>query len=254
MESISAVIIAQDEARNISRCLQSLEGVADEVVVVDSGSTDQTEALCTAAGARFVSHAWAGYAEQKNYANSIAQSAWILSIDADEALSDELRDSLLELKQRGFDCDTVYAFARLNSYCERWVHHGPWYPDIKTRLFPKEGTAWSGVVHEELLFNHPVKTVTLNGKLLHYSYASFDDLKERQEHYAALAAHKAYNLGKRSNVYTRRLKAGWTFLRNYLFKLGFLDGRDGFTICRMSAYYTFKKYSILHDLQHQDHA
>lgn len=147
MEGISAVIITQNEERNIVRCLRSLQGIADEVVVVDSGSTDQTESLCRAAGARFISHPWESYSAQKNFADSQATQPWTLSLDADEALSPALRQSLLQLKQRGMDCGTAYAFNRLSNYCGSWIKHCGWYPDRKTRLWPTGAAEWDGVVH-----------------------------------------------------------------------------------------------------------
>ena len=252
MEKITAVIITQDEERNIGRCLKSLEGVVDEVVVVDSGSTDGTEALCRAAGARFVSHAWEGYSGQKNYANSLATHPWILSIDADEALSPELRDSLQAL--RGVDTapETVFDMNRLNNYCGHWIHHCGWYPDRKTRLFHHDAFEWDGVVHEELRCRgvHECTPLQLKGDLLHYTYYDVADHAARQIKYATLAAEKAFAQGRRARRSDLWLKPAWTFLRNYLFRFGFLDGHAGYLVCRMSAFYTFLKYASLYAKHH----
>ena len=262
---ITAVIITQDEERNIGRCLESLKGVADEIVVVDSGSTDRTEALCREAGARFVSHPWEGYSGQKNYANSLATHPWILSIDADEALSPTLRESLLALKHSSINTlshsHIHYAFNRLNNYCGHWIHHSGWYPDRKPRLFHRDAYEWDGTVHEELRPKNsqfsliPGSTRNLNsqflkGDLLHYTYYDVGDHAARQIKYATLAAQKAFEQGKRAHRTDLWLKPAWTFLRNYLFRLGFLDGHAGFLVCRMAAFYTFLKYAHLYAQHH----
>jgi len=192
MNRISAVIITQNESRNIGRCLVSLKDIADEVVVVDSGSTDDTESICREMGATFQHHDWEGYSGQKNYAETLATGEWILSIDADEALSDELRESLLLLKTSKAAADTVYSFCRLTNYCGTWIKHCGWYPDEKIRLWRKGICEWDGVVHEELKFHTPVKRQHLNGDLLHYSYYSVEEHAARQVRYATLAAEKAH--------------------------------------------------------------
>lgn len=248
MIKISVVIITQNEEHNIGRCIKSLDGIADEVVVVDSGSKDATEAICNRLGARFVHHDWAGFAEQKNYADALATHEWILSIDADEALSDKLRYSLEQLKSEGADTGTVYSFNRLNNYCGTWIRHCGWYPDEKVRMWHKDVCRWDGMVHEELRYAQPVKRKHLDGDLLHYTYSSVADHAARQVKYATLAAEKAHQQGKKCGFCSLWAKPAWTFLRNYLFKGGFLDGRAGFTVCKMSAFYTFVKYARLKEL------
>lgn len=248
MINISAVIITKNEERNIVRCLQSLQGVADEVIVVDSGSTDRTEALCREAGVRFVSHPWEGYSEQKNYANSLATGDWILSLDADEALSPRLRESLLALKRNEFPPATAYSFNRLTNYCGHWIHHCGWYPDTCTRLFPKDAAKWDGIVHEQLTFNSHFSILNLKGDLLHYSYYSVADHANRQQHYATLAAIKAHHAGKRASALDLWLRPRWTFFRNFILKGGFLDGHAGYIVCRMSAFYSFLKYAQIREL------
>ena len=245
MDCISAVVITQDEARNIGRCLESLRGVADEVVVVDSGSTDDTETICRTAGARFVPHAWEGFSGQKNYANSLATHPWILSIDADEALSDELRASLLSLKQSGFDTGKVYSVARLNNYCGQWLKHGGWYPDTHVRLWRNGVATWDGVVHEQLHFSELVEREMLQGALLHYTYYTVDEHVRRTVKYATLAGDKAYAQGRRCGMGAVLWKPVGTFLKNYLLKGGFRDGSMGFVSARISAFYTLVKYARL---------
>ena len=288
---ISAVIITQDEERNIARCLQSLEGVADEIVVVDSGSTDRTQAICEEFGTQasigtqasrlqnnspsptliFQFHPWEGYDRQKNYANSLASHPWILSIDADEALSPTLRESILKVKEKLSDADssTVFDVNRLNNYCGHWIHHSGWYPDRKTRLFHRDTMVWDGTVHEELRPRKGVPPCTpaqpsvppctssqpnvpsctfLRGDLLHYTYYSVSDHATRQVKYATLAAQKAHEQGKRAHRTDLWLKPAWTFFRNYILRLGFLDGHAGFLVCRMAAFYTLLKYAHLLEL------
>ena len=164
---ISAVIITQNEERNIGRCLESLSGIVDETVVVDSGSTDETKEICEKYGARFMHHDWKDYADQKNYANSLVNHEWTLSIDADEALSDQLRESISELKKAGLDGNCTYSMARLNNYCGSWIRHSGWYPDEKVRLWPSGACTWEGLVHEELKYAKAMENRKLEGDLLH---------------------------------------------------------------------------------------
>jgi len=250
MDKISAIIITRNEERNIGRCLASLRGVADEVVVVDSGSTDATGRLATEAGATFLFREWTDYSDQKNYANGLAAHPWILSIDADEALSDELRETLLELKRGGLDAGCVYAVKRLNNYCGRWIRHSGWYPDEKVRLWRAGAAHWDGLVHEELVFHAPLATVHLKGDLLHYTYTSVADHASRQLRYATLAAEKSHAAGRTAGAAALWLHPAWTFFRNYVLKGGFRDGKAGLVVCRMAAYYTFLKYAILRNLSH----
>lgn len=252
MNKLSAIIITRNEERNIGRCLVSLQGVADEIIIVDSGSTDATEAICLQNGARFERHDWEGYAAQKNYANSLATYPWILSIDADEAVSPALRQSILRWKQEESQ-PALYSFNRLTNYCGHWIHHCGWYPDKVVRLFPAGIVYWDGLVHERLMTSSQSLPIHyLSGDLFHYSYYSVEEHAERQSRYATLAAQKAYDAGKQVGRLGVRLRPKWNFIRNYIFKLGFLDGHAGYTVCRMSAYYTFLKYSILYQLYHSE--
>lgn len=252
MDTISAVIITHNEERNIGRCLESLRGVADEVIVVDSGSTDATEAICVAADARFVRHDWEGYSGQKNYANGLASHPWLLSIDADEALSPQLRESILRLKEKGFDAATVYSMNRLTNYCGRWIRHCGWYPDACVRLWHTGVATWDGLVHEELRYSTNVRHAKVEGDLWHYSYYTVDEHARRTVKYATMAGEKAYGQGRRFRG-SIGAKTAWTFIRNYIFRLGFLDGKTGFLVCKMSAFYTLIKYAKLRELSEDTH-
>ena len=248
MTRISAIIITQDEERNIGRCIDSLQGVADEIVVVDSGSTDATETICRQAGVRFVHHDWEGYSGQKNYANSLASHPWTLSIDADEAPSPPLRDTLAHLKEQGLRDDSVYRFRRLNNFCGSWIHHCGWYPDAKVRLWPTGRARWDGSIHEEL--HHPdcPRIITLKGDLLHYTFYSIDDMARRHRRYYLLAAQAAHDSGRKASMAAVVFKPLWAFLRGYVLLGGFLDGHAGYLVCRMNAHYTFMKYATLREL------
>lgn len=241
MNTLSVVIITQNEQRNIGRCLESVKGVADQIVVVDSGSTDDTESVVRSFGADFVHHDWEGYAQQKNFAESLATGDFILSIDADEALSDELKSSVAKLKNEGFGQNEVYEVKRLTNFCGDWIHHCGWYPDAKIRIYARGTSRWDGLVHESLIFSNNPKVVPLRGDLLHYSYYSVAEFISRQDHYSTLAAQK--DQGKKVSIAKLVFKPMWKFLRDYLFRLGFLDGKSGYIICRTNAYYTFMKYA-----------
>lgn len=241
---LSAVIITRNEEADIRRCLESLHGVADEVIVVDSGSSDRTEEYCLAHGTRFVPHEWAGYAAQKNFANSLAAHRFILSIDADEALSAELRASILRQKERGFG--GLYSMNRRTSYCGRWIYHCGWYPDVKVRLFEADRAHWTGdFVHETLDYDAGAVVTHLDGDLLHYSYSSVYEHRQRTEHYAELGARALAARGETGSWIKGILSGAAKFVRMYFLKRGILDGRIGLTICSISAYGAYLKYRKL---------
>ena len=248
---LSAVIITQNEERNIYRCLSSLEDIADEIIVVDSGSSDATEAICRSHGATFVHHDWEGFSLQKNYADTLAQGEWILSVDADEALSPALRQELLSLKQRGFEHGCAYKFSRLTNFCGSWIHHCGWYPDAKVRLFECGTAQWVGAFHERIDFQPQPRIVSLHADLLHYSYYTTDEFLSRQAKYARLGGEEAYRRGKHCSGVALVAKTVWAFLRSYLLHRGFLDGSAGLRVCRMNGRYTYMKYSTLRQLSKQ---
>ncbi len=250
MTKISVVIITLNEERNIERCLESVKTVGDEVIVVDSGSTDGTRDICERHGVRFFPHPWQGFGAQKNFGNEQARFDLILSIDADEALSPELALSILDIKQR--ECEAgAFKFNRLTNYCGRhWVRHGGWYPDDKVRLWRRGCAHWnSAEVHEALIMEPGTKVEHLKGDLLHYTYQDIGEHLRRADSYTSLWARNAFAAGKRTNAFTVWFKSGFTFLRDYFFRLGLLDGWYGYTVCRLSALVTFLKYFKLRELQ-----
>lgn len=248
MQKISVVIITLNEEKNIARCLNSVTGIADEVVVVDSGSTDGTSQICKEYGARFISHPWQGFAETKNFANSQALHPLILSLDADEALSEELRNSIRKIKNEGFS-GVVWSMNRLTNYCGSWIKHCGWYPDKKIRLFHRDTAHWKGLlIHETLDINTGIKVNHLKGDLFHYSYYTIGEHVAQANHYTDLAAQEAFSKGKSAGWFDIIFKPLVRFIRDYFFRLGFLDGHYGFVICRLSANATFLKYVKLREL------
>lgn len=234
MPKITAVIITLNEERNIDRCLRSVAPVADEIIVVDSGSTDSTSDICRRYHATFVYREWQGYAAAKNYGNTLASHDYILSIDADEALSDELAASVLNRKER---LEGRYSFNRLTSYCGRWIYHCGWYPDEKVRLFDRRTTRWEGgYVHETLVSEEHEPVARLAGDLYHYSFGSIDDHVRKIHTYSTLAAQKLYAEGRRSSVAGLLLDPPLVFVQKYIIRQGWRDGFEGLVISLLSAY------------------
>jgi glycosyltransferase involved in cell wall biosynthesis len=237
---ISAVIVTLNEERNIARAIASLT-CADEILVVDCGSTDGTRAIAESLGARVVEEPWRGYAGQKNFAAASARHDWILSLDADEALTPGLAGEIVRLKGAGARFD-AYSFPRLAQYLGRWIHHSGWYPDRKVRLYAREKGAWTGdYVHESVLVNGTVGR--LQGDLLHYTCQSLAEHRRTLDRYTSLAAQELIARGEHVPLHKIALDPVWTFIRSYFIHAGFLDGPQGLTIARMAALYTFSKYS-----------
>ena len=244
---LSIVIITLNEEKNLARCLASVKDVADEVVVVDSFSTDRTEAIASEHGARFVQHAFDGHIEQKNWAVTQAQYSWVLSLDADEALSEELARSIIAAKQqKGVD---GYTMNRLTNYCGSWIRHGGWYPDAKLRMWDSRKGRWGGEnPHDRYEMDPGARIAHLNGDLLHYSYASIADHYRQVEYFTTIAAKARAAQGRFGSVLNRVFSPVAQFLGGYILRLGFLDGTHGFTIARISAYATWLKYHKLRQL------
>lgn len=247
MPEISAVIIAYNEDQYIEKCLASLEGVADEIVVVDSYSTDSTKSICSTYNVRFFSHTFEGYVEQKTYAISLASFRYVLSLDADEALSDELRKSILEIKNNlSYD---GYIFNRLNNYCGKWIRHSRWYPDRHLRLFNREKGRWVGPnPHDSFRLDRGSRTKRLKGDLLHWYYASIEEHVEKVNRFSTISANEMFRAGKKAGPLTPHFHMVWSFFRSFILRAGFLDGSPGYTGCLISAVGSFLKYSKLRRL------
>ena len=239
---LSAVIIAFNEESNINRCIASLDGIADEVVVVDSGSTDRTVEFAEAAGARVLHHPFEGHIEQKNWAARQALGAWLISLDADEAIGPELRTSLLEWKVGDQQCDG-YEFNRLTSYCGHWVRHGGWYPDRKCRLWRAGQAHWTGEnPHDRLELTSGRSPQHLSGDLLHFSYNEIEDHVRQIRFFSDIAATQYSGPDWMTWSLIRPLKSAFQWMKNALFRGGWRDGWAGWTIARWSAFATSEKY------------
>lgn len=243
---ISAVIITLNEAKNIERCLWSLKNVADEIVVLDAFSTDKTEEICKAHGVKFIQRKWTNFSDSKNFANQEAQHDWILSLDADEALSEALQKEIIAEKEK---LQGVYAFNRLTNYCGKWIYHCGWFPDWKVRLFNRKEANWEGeFVHEKLVFKSEIKIKKFKSKLFHYSYYQISEHWQRINRYTDLEAQNLFNRNKKANFFTLVFSPLVKFIKIYFFQKGFLDGYFGLIICVLTAYGRFLRYAKLYQI------
>ena len=246
MTGLSAVIITFNEEKNIGNCIDAIKEVADEIIVVDSWSTDSTPAICAQKGVRFFQTDWKGYAETKNYANSLATFPLTLSIDADEILTKDLKASILLVKQNPLH--DYYQLNRRTNYCGHWMMH-LWYPDAKIRLFFKDKAFWSGsYVHEELKIEPHHTIGHLEGDLLHYTCNTISQHLVTTHKYSTLKATQAYSEGKHSSLYKIIFGPFNKFISEYILKKGFLDGYYGFIACVISGLGTFIQYVKLREL------
>jgi len=233
-----------NEERNVARAIESLR-CADEIVVVDSGSTDRTVEIAQNLGARVVESGWPGFANQKNYAAAQAANDWILSLDADESLSEALEAEIWRLKKTGPQFD-AYTMPRMARYLGRWIRHSGWYPDRKTRLYRRGSGRFEGAAHDS--FRTSAKVGRLRGDLLHHAFATREEHEATVEAYSAAAALELFAQGKRRTSGAPSIAPAWTFFRRIILQAGFLDGRRGWQIARMSARYTRLKYAKLAQL------
>jgi glycosyltransferase involved in cell wall biosynthesis len=241
MRKITATIITFNEQAHIGEAIASL-ACCDEVLVVDSGSSDGTQDIARARGARVVERPWDGYSKQKNFAAAQAGNDWILSVDADERLSIELADEITAWKKTGESGPPPAAcsMARRVFYLGRWITHSGWYPDRKIRLYDRQRCRWTGdFVHESLEVDGPVRP--LKGDLLHFPYEDWKDHEDRIEKYVELAARAAASNGRHGNVLKLALAPPLTFLKSFVLHAGFLDGWRGLAIAYMGARYVFKR-------------
>ncbi len=237
---ISATIIARNEENSVARAISSL-GFCDEIVVVDSGSTDRTVEIAESRGAMVIHNDWLGYAAQKNFAARAATHDWILSIDADEEVSPRLAASIQRLREAGTR-HVGFDFARKARYCGRWIEHSGWYPDRKVRLYRRDRGSWKGnFVHESVVVSGAVGH--LDGDLLHYTCDTLEAHRANVERYTDLAAQEIRATGKKPPIWRVLLAPPYAFVKSYLLQLGLLDGAAGLTIARMAARYVYLKYS-----------
>lgn len=246
---ISAVIITFNEEEHLEKCLASLVDVADEIIVVDSYSTDRTKEICEHFNVRFIEHKFEGYIEQKNYALSTASHDYILSLDGDEALSEELKNSIFKIKEN-WTCDGYYS-NRLNNYCGQWIKHSDWYPDKKLRLFKKGSGEWKGInPHDSYTLKKNKKAGKLKGDLLHWIYRDYKEHKQKVDNFSTIAAGAYFKLGIKSSIFKIFFRPTWAFFKAYFLRLGFLDGKNGFRICKQTFRVTYLKYKKLYKHWH----
>ncbi len=251
MIKLSVVIITFNEEKNIARCLDSVKSIADEIVVLDSFSKDKTEEICKSYGVQFFQHAFDGHIQQKNRAITYATSPFILSLDADEALDETLIRSILEVKKDiKFD---GYSMNRLNYYCEKWLKHGGWYPDKKLRLWDSRKGEWGGInPHDKYeLLDKTAPTGHLKGDILHYSYYAVEEHYKQAEYFTTIGANALFKQGKKAGFVKMWISPATRFIRDYIVKLGFLDGRYGYIACKIMAYSTYLKYKKLNQLHRE---
>jgi glycosyltransferase involved in cell wall biosynthesis len=247
---LSVIIITLNEAENLTQCLASLENIASEVVVVDSGSQDGTIEIARAAGARVIMNtSWPGFGPQKNIALQAASCEWVLSLDADERLTDNLRDQIrAAVGQGGFDS---YEMPRLSYFCGKPIWHGGWYPDRVLRLFRRGCARFSDdLVHERVIAQGQVGR--LDTPLHHYSYRAIDDVERKVRSYSDAGAKQLFERGKQSSRTKAAIHGAWAFLRTYIFRRGFLDGQAGYRIAQMNGRSSYLKYAKLVALCERD--
>ncbi len=238
MTRLSAIVITKNEAGNIAGCLDSL-AFCDERIVVDSGSSDDTARIAESKGARVVQHAFEGFGAQKNFALSLAQGEWVLSLDADERVTTELAAEIMAaIGQPASDC---YEMPRLSSFCGRAMRHSGWFPDYVLRLFRRGKTRFSDdLVHERVI---PAGAVTrLKHPLIHHPVLRLEDALSRMDRYSTSGAEMLVASGRRVSFITGIVRGLWAFIRTYLLRGGFLDGREGFLLAVANAEGTYYRY------------
>jgi glycosyltransferase involved in cell wall biosynthesis len=247
MPPLSVVIICKNAAATVPRTIRSARTVSDDIVVVDSGSTDGTQGLVKTAGGRLIESEWLGYGGTKNLGNRAAKHDWILSLDADEALSGELIHSIRAIDWN--NKNTVYTLKRLNYFGAQPIHFGEWRNDWVDRLFHRDVVEWNTApVHENLIIPNMVNIIKLKGVLHHYTASSIDAYSKKLDHYAVLMAERYYARGKQSSALKIYGAPVFSFVKYFVFQLGLLDRKSGWEIAREHALYTFKKYKELQRL------
>ena len=237
---ITATVITFNEEHNIAKALESLSSFADEVLVVDSESTDNTVEIARRFTDRVFIRPWPGYSAQKNFAADQALNDWIFSLDADERVSPELAAAIRHLKENTSVEPAAFEMLRLTFYLGRWIKHSGWHPDSKLRLYDRRRAEWEGdYVHETLKTSGRVERLT--GDILHYTVRDASEHHSRMDRYTTLAAEQLFAEGKRASYALMLLSPPFVFLKSYFFKLGFLDGAQGIAIACFAAHYVFLK-------------
>lgn len=247
MIKLSGVIITFNEEGNIEKCLQSLVNVVDEIIVVDSFSTDNTKLICLNYNVTLIEQKFLGYIEQKNFALTQASNDFIVSLDGDEALSDELQKSIIQLKSN-WQLDGYYC-NRFNNFCGQWIKHSDWYPNKKLRVFDRRVSKWKGInPHDEIVLKDNRKIGKLKGDILHWTYQSYSEFNEKTEYFSTIAAQAYFDKGKKAPLLKMIWNPAWAFFKAYVLRFGFLDGKNGYIISKETGKITYLKYKKLRNL------
>ena len=248
MEKLSVVIITFNEESNIERCLNSVKNIADDIVIIDSYSNDRTKELSEKLGARVILQKFLGHIEQKNFAITQAKYPFILSLDADEAIDEKLEKEIIKIKQNRFS--DGYTINRYNNYIGKWIDHGAWKSDVKLRLWDSRNGKWGGLnPHDVFEMKDGVSITKIKGNILHWSYKSVQEHQSKIEYFSDIAAKAYKKKGKKSSWFKILFSPCYRFVRDYLFKLGFLDGKYGFIIAKLAAYEVYLKYKKLKEMK-----
>lgn len=247
MQKLSVVIACRNGAHVIGETIKSFSGLTDDILIYDNGSTDGTQQIVKQSAARVIEGSWEGFGKTKNKANALAKYDWILSLDADEAIDEELKKNLLQLNL-SVDLE-VYELRFKNFLGSKWLRFGEWGNDKHIRLFNRTKVNWNDAeVHESLVLPPQAKIVSVPGYVLHKTASSVSEYESKTKMYAALNAEKYFKQGKGSSQLKMFFSAVFSFIKNYFFKLGFLDGATGYHCARINAQYTFLKYKRLKEL------
>lgn len=247
---LSVVIITFNEEKNIGRCIDSIKNVADEIIVVDSCSSDKTAEIAKSKGAEVKLQPFLGYVEQKNMALEVAANDFVLSLDADEALDKTLEASILRVK-KDFSFKG-YSMNRCTNYCGKYIRHGSWYPDTKLRLVDKKNAYWGGDnPHDKLIMKDDSAIHHLKGDILHFSYNSIEEHVQQNNKFSTISAETYFNRGKKTNIFKMIVHPFWAFILGYILRGGFLDGFYGFMVAVHVAHLSFLKHAKLYLKQKQ---
>lgn len=247
MMDLSLLVVSKNEEKNLPVLLESVRGLADEIVIVDSGSTDGTESIARKAGAKWLTREWDNFHGQKNFALSHCTRKWVLAADCDEALSDKLRKEIVRfLGDPGAAAGAE--FPRCSRFLGRWIRHGEWYPDMSLRLFLRErGRFTGGAGHDRVVVDGPV--VRLKGELLHYSYPTINSYIAKMNSFSDAFLEREIRRGRRWDPLGNLARPFWRFFRGYILKAGFLDGFPGFWIAIATAFAAFVRHSRLYEAE-----
>ena len=246
---LSVVIITFNEERNIGRCIDSVKNVADEIIVLDSISSDNTVMIAESKGAKVHHQPFLGYVEQKNRALTLAENDYVLCLDADEALDKVLERSIFKIKTAPAPAH-AYSMNRCTNYCGKFIRHGSWYPDRKMRLFRKSAAAWGGVnPHDRVILNDDYPVAHIKGDILHYSYNSIEEHVQLNNNFSTISAETLFKNGKKTNIFKIIFHPFWAFFTGYIVRMGFMDGFYGFVVALHVAHLSFLKHAKLYRKQ-----